>query len=260
MAFATPDSLALDVKRIAAISLDLDDTLWPIWPVIEKAERALAAFLSERCPNTAAMFPIAEMRALRERIASDYPQFAHDFTHQRRLSLAHALRSAGDDEAHVEAAFDAFYAARNAVEFYPDALQALERLAARWPIAALTNGNADLKAIGIAHCFKVTITAREAGHAKPDAPIFHAACKHLNLSPREVLHVGDDPVLDVDGARRAGLRTCWINRRGDAWPSHLPKPDLAFTTLAALADHLGAPVEIRRAPAGPSHSVLGDTP
>ena len=37
MAFATPDSLALDVKRIAAISLDLDDTLWPIWPTIERA-------------------------------------------------------------------------------------------------------------------------------------------------------------------------------------------------------------------------------
>jgi len=221
-----------------ALSLDLDDTLWPIWPVIEKAERALAAFLSERCPNTAAMFPIAEMRALRERIASDYPQFAHDFTHQRRLSLAHALRSAGDDEAHVEAAFDAFYAARNAVEFYPDALQALERLAARWPIAALTNGNADLGAIGIAHRFAVTVTAREAGHAKPDAPIFHAACERLRVRPAEVLHVGDDPWLDVVGAAGVGMRTCWINRRGEAWPAELPPPDLHFDTLAGLADWL----------------------
>ena len=37
-----------------AISLDLDDTLWPIWPVIEKAEQALHDFLCERCPRTAA--------------------------------------------------------------------------------------------------------------------------------------------------------------------------------------------------------------
>ena len=48
-----------------AISLDLDDTLWPIWPVIEKAEQALHDFLCERCPKTAAAFPIVAMRALR---------------------------------------------------------------------------------------------------------------------------------------------------------------------------------------------------
>ena len=223
-----------------ALSLDLDDTLWPIWPVIEKAEAALAAFLAERCPNTAAKYPVPEMRALRDRIAADYPQYAHDFTRQRRLSLAHALRSAGDDEMHVEDAFNCFYAARNRVDFYPDALQALERLAARWPIAALTNGNADLAAIGIAHRFAATITAREAGHAKPDAPIFHAACARLAVLPAEVLHVGDDPWLDVAGAAAVGMRTCWINRREERWPAELPLPDLQFVTLAELADWLDA--------------------
>jgi len=221
-----------------ALSLDLDDTLWPIWPVIEKAEQALADFLAERCPKTAKKYPVREMRALRDRIAADYPQFAHDFTHQRRLSLAHALRSAGEDEIHVEDAFNAFYAARNRVDFYPDALHALERLAARWPLAALTNGNADLAAIGIAHRFAATITAREAGHAKPDAPIFYATCKRLGVQPFEVLHVGDDPWMDVMGAAGVGMRTCWINRREERWPSDLPPPDLHFRTLAELADWL----------------------
>lgn len=223
-----------------ALSLDLDDTLWPIWPVIERAEVALHEFLRERCPRTAEKFPIASMRALREQIAAEHPQFAHDFTHQRKLSLAHALRSAGDDEMHVEDAFSAFYLARNRIEFYPDALPALDRLAARWPIAALTNGNADLQRIGIADRFTVFVAARDAGHAKPDAPIFHAACAHLGAAPAEVLHIGDDPLLDVDGASRAGMRTCWINRRGETWPAELPLPDLQFTTLAALADWLDA--------------------
>jgi putative hydrolase of the HAD superfamily len=184
------------------------------------------------------MYPVMEMRALRDRVAAEYPQFAHDFTRQRRLSLAHALRTAGDDEVHVEDAFNAFYNARNQVEFYPDALHALERLAARWPIAALTNGNADLGAIGIAHRFTVTVTAREAGHAKPDAPIFHATCERLRLAPAQVLHVGDDPWLDVAGAAAVGMRTCWINRREEAWPAELPPPDLHCTTLAELADRL----------------------
>ena len=221
-----------------ALSLDLDDTLWPIWPAIERAEAALAEFLAQRCPNTARKYPVPKMRELRDRIAAEYPQFAHDFTIQRRLSLAHALRSAGDDEAHADVAFNAFYAARNRVEFYPDALHALERLAARWPIAALTNGNADLHAIGIAHRFAATITAREAGHAKPDAPIFYAACRGLSVQPFEVLHVGDDPWMDVMGAAGVGMRTCWINRREETWPSELPPPDLHFRTLAELADWL----------------------
>ena len=223
-----------------AISLDLDDTLWPIWPVIEKAEQALHDFLCERCPRTAAAFPIPRMRELRERIAAEHPQFAHDFTHQRKLSLAPALREAGEDELHVEAAFTAFYAARNRIEFYPDAVAALQRLTARWPVAALTNGNADLASIGIAHHFATCVTARETGHAKPDAPIFHATCARLRVAPHEVLHVGDDPLLDVHGAREAGLRTCWINRRNEAWPEQFAPPDLQFDTLCALADWLDA--------------------
>ncbi len=223
-----------------AISLDLDDTLWPIWPVIERAEAALHEFLLERCPRTATRYPIAAMRQLREEIAAAHPQYAHDFTHQRKLSLAHALRTAGDDEEHVEDAFTAFYAARNAIEFYPDALPALERLAARWPLAALTNGNADLQRIGIADRFQVFVAARDTGHAKPDAPIFHATCERLGLQPGEVLHVGDDPLLDVVGAQGAGMIACWLNRRGERWPEQFAPPDLEFTTLSGLADWLDA--------------------
>ena len=120
------------------------------------------------------------------------------------------------------------------------ALPALERLAARFPVAALTNGNADLARIGIHGHFRVFVSAREQGIAKPEAPIFHATCERLGVAPHEVLHVGDDPLLDVHGARRAGLRTCWINRKRESWPLGLPRPDLEFATLAGLADWLDA--------------------
>ena len=223
-----------------ALSLDLDDTLWPIWPVIERAEAALDRFLRERCPRTAEKFPVPKMRELRNRVAGEYPQYAHDFTRQRKLSLLQALRESGDDEVHAEDAFDAFYAARNAIEFYPDALAALARLSARLPVAALTNGNADLQRIGIAGHFAAFVAARDEGHAKPDAPIFHATCARLGVAPHELLHVGDDPELDIAGAQRAGVRSCWINRGNAAWPEHLPQPELEFATLTALADWLDA--------------------
>lgn len=226
------------MKHIRALSIDLDDTLWPIWPVIERAESALNIFLQEHCPNTAEKFPLEKMRELRINIVELYPGIEHDFTRQRKLSLLHALRESGDAEHHAEAAFDIFYAARNAIEFYPDAMPALKRLTARYPVAALTNGNADLHRIGIADHFAHFVAARNEGHAKPDAPIFHATCQRLGVEAFEVLHIGDDPLLDVVGAQRAGLRSCWINRRNETWPGCYAAPDLQFTSLTDLADYL----------------------
>jgi len=225
---------------IHAITLDLDDTLWPIAPVMLRAEQQLDAWLRAHAPKAAERWPIEAMRALRDRIAGQHPHLAHDYTEQRRLTLAHAFAECGEDPAHVDAAFAMFYAARNDVQCYPDAIDALERIAARVPVAALTNGNADLERIGLARHFRFNLGAREHGAAKPSACIFHAACARLGVEPAQTLHVGDDIELDVVGAAQAGLRTCWINREGGTWPHAEPRPDLAFSTLAALADWLDA--------------------
>lgn len=223
---------------IRAITLDLDDTLWPIWPVIERAEQVLHRWLQAHAPRTAQRYPVAAMRKLRERIAAAHPELAHDYTRQRQLTLQQALHDSGEDCALAEPAFEAFIAERNAVDLYPDAMAALKRLTARWPVAALTNGNADLGRIGIAHLFVFQLGAREHGAPKPDPSIFHAACARLGMQPEQVLHVGDDPHLDVLGARRAGLRSAWINRRGACWEVFRPAPDFIVHNLHELAERL----------------------
>ena len=221
-----------------AITLDLDDTLWEIAPVIQRAESVLHEWLRQHAPRCAARYSIEQMRGLRDTVAAANPQLAHDFTTQRKLSLAQALAEVGEDPSLADAAFEAFYAARNTVELYPDVHGALHRLAARAPLAALTNGNADLARIGLLGNFVFALGAREHGAAKPDSGIFHAACARLGLQPHEVLHVGDDPEHDVLGAHRAGLRTCWINRRGALWSHAEASPDLSLAHLDALADWL----------------------
>ncbi len=223
-----------------AITLDLDDTLWPIAPVIERAEAALHDWMLTHAPNAAARYPVAAMRTLRDVVALANPHLAHDFTAQRKLSLAHVFVECGHDRELVEAAFQAFHAARNRVELYPDVEHALDRLSAHAPLAALTNGNADLAQIGLQHRFMFALGAREHGRAKPDASIFHAACARLGIAPHNALHVGDDPELDIAGAARAGLRTCWINRRSETWTRADVRPDLVFDDLHALADWLDA--------------------
>src|SRR5690606_5111419 len=138
-----------------------------------------------------------------------------------------------------------FFAERNRVECYPDAIAALERISARLPVVALSNGNADLARIGLAHLFTAQFSACSFGSAKPDPAIFLAACERLGLPPGEVLHVGDHPDADVAGAARAGMRSCWINRPVDgnapaSWLHADIGPDLEFDSLAGLADWLDA--------------------
>jgi FMN hydrolase / 5-amino-6-(5-phospho-D-ribitylamino)uracil phosphatase len=222
-----------------ALSFDLDDTLWPIGPTIVHAERSLQDWLLAEVPQIAAQWPVERMRALRDEMALRHPDIAHDYSEQRRRSLREVLSAQADCDQLVERAYTAFYAARNRVTLYDDATHSLERLAGRYRLASLSNGNADLAAIGLAHHFEHRISARDVGVMKPDAAIFVHLCQALDLRPHEIAHVGDDPDMDVVGAQRAGLFAIWLNREGRAWP-HDVAPDLEVRDLHHLCAWLDA--------------------
>ncbi|QHQ27168.1 HAD-IA family hydrolase [Xanthomonas albilineans] len=222
---------------IRAITLDLDDTLWPFAPIGARIEQVLHDWLLQHSPRTAACFPIPAMRQLRDTVVAAHPHLRHDMSELRRLTLRQALRESGADETLAEPAYAVFHAARNQVECFPDSLPALQRIAACMPVAALSNGNADLATIGLERYFAFQLSAGEHGAAKPDPSIFQAACARLALPCAQVLHVGDHIEIDVVGAMQAGLRGCWINREGQLWDRPTP-PDLQFDTLTGLADWL----------------------
>ncbi len=230
---------------VRAITLDLDDTLWPFAPIGARIEHALHDWLGLHSPATAERFPPREMLRLREQVAAGHPELAHDLTAIRRRAIEIALAESGSDPALLEPAFEVFYASRNQVDFYPDSLAGLRRLAARVPLIAVSNGNADLGRIGIDGLFAGQLSAREHGAPKPEPSIFLAACELAGAAPDEVLHVGDNVELDVTGAARAGLRSCWLHRDDhpdglQAWPHAHVAPDLTFDSLLALADWLDA--------------------
>ena len=223
--------------HIRAISLDLDDTLWPIGPVIERVERSVDAWLRANCPEVAAAWPIESMRALRDEVASEHPELAHDFGAQRRMTLRRAFApfELGDDW--IERTYAVYVQVRNEVECYADTGAALTRMAARFPLVSISNGTAELDRIGLDGYFRFSVSASQMGVAKPAADIFHHACERLGIAPEHVLHVGDDPLADVVGARDAGMRTVWLNRQAAAW-QHEVRPDLEMADLDALANWL----------------------
>ena len=209
------------MPRIRAITLDLDDTLWPSAPTIERAEERAQAWLTENAPAVAARWPIAELRALRLSIYNAHPQWRHDYLRIRRLSMHTAFEQAGQTGGQaselIERVLDVFMTARNEVELFPDVSASLTRLSQRYALASLTNGNADVARIGLSHHFKAIISAHAHGTAKPAPDLFHIACRELNCAPEEVVHVGDDIDLDVRGARDAGLHAVWMNRAAATW-------------------------------------------
>lgn len=224
---------------IRALSFDLDDTLWPIAPTILHAERQLQDWLHAQVPEIAPHWPSERLRAHRDAVAARRPDLAHDYGAQRRHSLLEVLADRPERERLVEDAFAVFYAARNDVTLYHDALDCLNRVTSRFRLASLSNGNADLERIGLAHHFEHRISARDVGVMKPDAAIFAHLCARLDLAPAQIAHIGDDPDMDVLGAQQAGLFAVWLNRAGRPWP-HARRPDLEVSDLNQLCAWLDA--------------------
>jgi putative hydrolase of the HAD superfamily len=227
-----------DLHQIRAITLDLDDTLWAIEPVIRRAEEKLWLHLADNYPRIASQFSAEDVHAVREDVMEEYPDFWHDFRFLRKKVLEKIAHAAGYNAELVEPAFGVFDRARNDVELFPDVLPHLESLSEEFALIALTNGNANLDEIGIGHLFQHVVAASDVGFAKPARPIFDAAIACSGLAGDEILHVGDHPETDIDGARRAGMRTAWMNRIKAAWPSHLAPPDAVVTSLTELSELL----------------------
>ena len=226
----------LDIARIKAISLDLDDTLWPIWPTIERAEKVLHDWLVHNAPMAAALFSSpAALREIRDHMATNRPELKHDLSAVRRESIRLALYRAGENPLLAEKAFEVFFAERQRVDLFDDARPALEYLAARFPLVTISNGNADLSRVGIAQFFRAAISAREFGVGKPDPRIFHAAAGAVDVTPGDMLHIGDDATLDALGALNAGMQAAWVNRSDHLWP-HEQQPHVTVSHLTELCD------------------------
>jgi putative hydrolase of the HAD superfamily len=94
------------MKRVEAICLDLDDTLWPVEAVIERAEAAMVDWLARHYPRVAENHDVHSMRVVRQRMADEFPDMRHDLTFLRRQALAWHAREAGYAEDMVDEALE----------------------------------------------------------------------------------------------------------------------------------------------------------
>ncbi len=231
---------------ITLVTFDLDNTLWDVDTVIRNAETAMRSWLRDHVPEVVQLYDDGAVANIRTAVLADMPQLRHDLSRFRLEVVKRSIISIGHSErdaaALAEQAFDVFYEGRHQVRYFDHALDVLEDLAARYTLAALTNGNADFRRLGLDRFFSFGYCAADVGASKPAPNIFRAALTHALVEPHQAVHVGDHPVDDIRGASDVGMHTVLVNLDGreqtlEAQPT---------ASIRSLADLPGEIDRIRR--------------
>jgi putative hydrolase of the HAD superfamily len=227
--------------RPAAVLFDLDDTLIPEWPAIYAGWRSVAARVwGEVCSQRTSELEDAARQLMRETAPSQEYLMR---VHFGLTTLLHGgLSRPGPESEAVRAylpgfhrhAFESALPAElagcsselvdlwrdtriSALDVYPDTIEVLDRLAAHFPLALVTNGSSrlqrlKLKQTGLDSYFRVVVASEDIGVGKPDPAIFIVAAQQLAVAPASLVMVGNDHERDILGAGSAGIDAIWIQR------------------------------------------------
>jgi len=224
---------------IRLITLDLDNTLWDLSPVLIRAEKTLKDWVFQHIPQGQLFYSPENLRALRKTICQENPPIAHFKTALRKEILLRCFLQAGLNantaRQQSEQAFSIFYKERNNVTFFPETKDILKTLSNHYPLIALTNGNASIELISIEKYFVAHYSAESVGKPKPYQDMFIRALQHVQCSPQSALHIGDHPLEDIQAAQAVGMKTIWLNKNHQL-PSNSCQPDVEIATLTNLLE------------------------
>lgn len=210
------------MAEIKVITFDLDNTLWDVDPALLRAEEAQRQWLLANRPGTIEAYDHAALWQFKQRVWKRHPDLLHNVSAMRRQMLLELQLAAGFDQEQAEdgaeLAFEAFLEERHRVVLYEEALGVLQSLSRNFTLGALTNGNADIYKTDAGEYFDFAFLAEDIGVSKPAPDMFHAALERSGALPGEIVHVGDNPEHDIQGAQAVGMYTVWMNGQGQEWP------------------------------------------
>jgi len=155
---------------------------------------------------------------------------------QRAVSYTLTRAGIAHDHADVERLVGAIERLRP----FPEVPAALQRLARHYRLVVLSNGDRDMLDTARPHVdfpFERYISVQEAGCFKPHRRTYERACEILQVAPLEAMHVANH-AFDCVGAKAAGLRAAFIDRRRRPFGETQHEPDVVVESLPALADLL----------------------
>ncbi|NLZ79589.1 MAG: HAD family hydrolase [Gammaproteobacteria bacterium] len=225
---------------IRLITFDLDDTLWSVKPVIIAADTTLRAWLAEHATRLEVL-TVERLQQLRAEVVQLQPHLDRQVSELRYQVLRRALLQSGyapiEAQEIAEQAFQVFLAARQNVELFSDVLPTLEQLRREYMLGALSNGNADVRRVGLGEYFSFALNADMLGMAKPEPQVFLTALARAQVPAAQSVHIGDHPQDDVFGAQQVGMRTVWFNPERSIWTGER-EPDAQISQISQLPDVL----------------------
>ncbi len=229
-------STTLKNREISVLSFDLDDTLWPCLPTILRAEKLLHQWLVEHVSVITNCYDINQLREKRHKLFNDQLQLKYDLSKLRLKSFEMLAQEFDLSDDWIMPAFDVFYEARQQVSLFEDVKPVLDELTKDYQLASLTNGNADTVKTGIDHWFDYTLNSASVGKMKSEPDIYRQIQHLANIDAQQMVHIGDDPLHDISGAKAAGVFAVWLNRDDKAWSLQDCQPDAEISSLYELPE------------------------
>ncbi len=236
------------VTDIQVITFDLDNTLWDVDPALLRAEEAQRQWLLQHRPGAIENFDHDELWEFKKSVWKRHPHLLHQIS-QIRVQMLYELQiAAGFDETEsrdgAEQAFALFMEERHQVVLYEEALGVLCTLARDYTLGALTNGNADIYKTDAGEYFDFAFLAEDIGISKPHPDMFLAALEKSGVAPQQIVHVGDNPEHDIQGAHAVGMHTVWMNSQEQHWPGG-KRADREIDNLLQLPEAISSIVSSR---------------
>lgn len=222
---------------IKAILFDLDDTLWPVTPVLQHAESTLYQWLQQHVPHITSQYSIEDLTLQRQNIAAEDAAYRINLWLLRHTALQRLFIQHDTSPELADEAMQIFSDARNKVTLYQDVLPVLQQLRQHYSLGTITNGTVNLDQTPLNNLFQVSVSSYKLGIAKPDQAIFQHTCQLMNIQPEEAVYVGDHLNFDVKGSQQAGLTSVWLNRNQVTNETGIT-PDVVCHNMEELRDWL----------------------
>jgi putative hydrolase of the HAD superfamily len=125
---------------------------------------------------------------------------------------------------------------RERFQLFPDSLPVLEGIKkSGYPIAIVSDAQKvfcmeESEILGLNRFLNFIVVSTHFGFKKPDPRLFTIACTLLDVSPVEAVYIGNDPGMDVQGAKQIGMQAILLDREAKN-KNQGPKPDFYATDL-----------------------------
>ena len=209
------------MSEIKLITFDLDDTFWDIKSTIINAEINSRKWIEDRIKKKIEWGTFDDFLEIRNELIKENPSLDYDLGLLRKKMISYHtqkyFKNQKDLDEFIEEAYMFFLEERHKVEFFDGVIPVLEKLSLNYKLGVLTNGNADIKKLGIDHMFDFSVSSMDVKSNKPDQGHFIKAKELSQINFHNTLHVGDHPVNDVYGARKLGINVMWFNLNNLVW-------------------------------------------